>query len=47
MLGALACLALLILPLAAQETAKAEPEAGLKARAQALSWKKDSAVCCG
>jgi hypothetical protein len=36
MLGALACLALLTLPLAAQETAKAEPEAGLKARGQAF-----------
>jgi hypothetical protein len=36
MLGALACLALLTLPVAAQETAKAEPEAGLKARGQAF-----------
>jgi hypothetical protein len=35
-LGALVCLALLTLPLAAQETAKAEPEAGLKARGQAF-----------
>jgi hypothetical protein len=36
MLGALACLALLTLPLAAQETGKTEPEAGLKARGQAF-----------
>jgi hypothetical protein len=36
MLGALVCVALLTLPLAAQETAKAEPEAGLKARGQAF-----------
>ena len=36
MLGALVCVSLLTLPLAAQETAKAEPEAGLKARGQAF-----------
>jgi|SRR5882724_5068906 len=36
LLGALVGLALLALPLAAQETAKAEPDAGLKARGQAF-----------
>src|SRR5215510_14103173 len=36
MLGALASLALLALPLAAQETAKTEHGAGLKARGQAF-----------
>ncbi len=36
LLGALMSLALLALPLVAQETAKVEPEAGLKARGQAF-----------
>jgi hypothetical protein len=36
LLGALACLALLALPLAAEETAKAAPEAALKGRGQAF-----------
>jgi hypothetical protein len=35
-LGAWACLVLLTLPLAAQEAAKTEPEAGLKSRGQAF-----------
>jgi hypothetical protein len=34
LLGALLCLALLALPLAAEEMAKAEPDVGLKARGQ-------------
>jgi hypothetical protein len=36
LLGALLCLALLALPLAAEEIAKAEPDVGLKARGQAF-----------
>jgi hypothetical protein len=36
LLGALLCLAVLALPLAAEELAKAEPEVGLKARGQAF-----------
>jgi hypothetical protein len=36
MLGALMCVALLAFPLGGQETAKAEPEPGLKARGQAF-----------
>ena len=36
LLGALLCLALLALPLAAEEMAKAEPDVGLKARGQAF-----------
>jgi hypothetical protein len=36
LLGALLCLALLALPLAAEEIAKAKPDAGLKARGQAF-----------
>ena len=36
LLGALVCLALLALPLAAQETVKVEPEVGLKARGLAF-----------
>jgi hypothetical protein len=50
LLGALMSLALLALPLVAQETAKAEPEAGLKGRGQAF-WearvKEDYAVQYG
>jgi hypothetical protein len=49
-LGTLACLVLLTLPLGAQETAKTEPEAGLKARGQAF-WearvKEDYAALYG
>ena len=36
LLGALLCLALLALPLAAEEIAKAEPDVGLKPRSQAF-----------
>jgi len=36
LLGTLVCVALLALPLAAEQTAKVEPEVGLKARGQAF-----------